>query len=561
MLDKRKISQGLFEEEFLEYLLFNMIISPKELATIRKEMDQNQNLETVLKIFLTGKEILKYKSSFLGIRRICLSENKIDFSIALIIPEELARKYSLIPYAFEQGHLLVAMADPTNRKALDDVSLYSGFQVEPLLAEIEEIKVAIRECFTIKNSNVETPDQSSGSMSVWKVDDEETEYGQEAPVIRLVDSLFRQAVIEGASDIHWEPREKVFNIKFRIDGLLEVKTTVPFKMARSIAARLKVMAGMDVTERRIPQDGRIMLDLPDKRIDIRVSTFATVYGEKVVTRILDDETARRSLADLGMRKKVEEGIRELLRRPYGLILISGPTGSGKTTTLYALLRELQSESLNIVSIEDPVEYRLPGVNQAQVNTKIGLDFAGGLRAVLRQDPDIIMVGEIRDKETARIATAAALTGHLVLSTVHTNTAAEALARMLDMDIEPYLIASAVCGVLAQRLVRKLCPNCKELRSVSSELKEVFNWENIDYIYGPKGCSQCRGTGYSGRIGIHEYLTYNQEIKELVLQKSSSILLEKTSQASGMINLKEDALLKVLEGHTSLEEVMRLSTGI
>lgn len=558
----KKISQGFFQEEFLEYLLFKMVISPEEMAAIQKQLDLGQDLESLLKAFVPEEEILQLKGAFLGIRRVDLSAQQISFPAALLIPEELARKYTLIPYAIEDGRLQVAMADPTNRKAWDDVGLYAGYPVEPLLAGPEEIKVAIRECFTEKSA-AETPEKltgTTGTMSSWQVD-EEADCGREAPVIRLVDSLFRQAVLEMASDIHWEPREKAMDVRFRIDGLLEVKTTLPLSMARSIAARLKVMAGMDVTERRIPQDGRMLLDLLNKRIDIRVSTFATVYGEKVVTRILDDETAQFSLAQLGMRKEVEEGVRKLLQQPHGLILVSGPTGSGKTTTLYALLRELQAEALNIVSIEDPVEYRLPGVNQAQVNTRIGLDFAGGLRAILRQDPDIIMVGEIRDKETAQIATAAALTGHLVLSTVHTNSAAEALARMLDMNIEPYLLAASVCGVLSQRLVRKLCPNCRQVRPVPLELKEAFNWGKVEFVYEAKGCPKCRGTGYRGRIGIHEYLPYSQEIKELVLQKSSSVLLEKTSRKLGIISLQEDALLKAAEGQTSLEEVMRLSAGI
>lgn len=560
MQEQGKITPRFFEEDFIEYLRSEKIVSIEELSMIRKQMDSGQDLESILKIFLPVEILLEYKSVLLGIKRMNLSEQQVSSAATLLIPEELARKYTLIPFAVKEGLLQVAMADPTNRRALDDVSLYSGYPVEPFLTGTEEIKVAIREYFTIRKSIEENADKITGMALSWQVE-EGLEYGQEAPVIRLVDSLLRQAVREKASDIHWEPYEKIFNVKFRIDGLLEVKTVLPIRMARSIAARLKVMAGMDVTERRIPQDGRIMLNLGEKKIDIRVSTFATVYGEKVVTRILDEDTALRSLAELGMRKDVEEKVRKLLGQPHGLILVSGPTGSGKTTTLYALLRELQSVTLNIVSIEDPVEYRLPGVNQAQVNTKIGVDFAGGLRAILRQDPDIIMVGEIRDKETAQIAVAAALTGHLVLSTVHTNTAAEALARMLDMNIEPYLVSAAVCGVIAQRLIRKLCPFCREVRPISPAEKELFGWDNIEFVYKAKGCRKCRGTGYLGRMGIHEYLPYNQEIKELVLQKSSSLLLEKASRALGIINLREDALQKVAEGHTSLEEAMRLSAGV
>lgn len=559
MPNKTGRRDSIFEKDFLEYLLLNMLITPEQMPEIKGLIDKGLNLDRLLKAFIPEEDILIAKSNFLKIPKVDLTEKKISLAAALVIPEELARRYTLIPFAFQEGKLQVAMANPTDRKAWDDVGLYSGYPVEPFLAGAEEIRVAIRECFTIRNSEEEISEKPIRVMNSWIVEQEV--YEQEAPVIRLVDSLFRQAVRELASDIHWEPRENSFVIRFRIDGLLEDRTTLSLKTAEGIIARIKVMAGMDVTERRIPQDGRIILELSDKRVDIRISTLATVYGEKVVTRILDQETARRSLAQLGMRKDVEEGVRKLLQQPHGLILITGPTGSGKTTTLYALLRELQSESCNIISIEDPVEYRLPGVNQAQVNPRIGLDFAGGLKAILRQDPDIIMVGEIRDKETAQIATAAALTGHLVLSTVHTNTAAEALARMLDMDIEPYLVAASVCGVISQRLVRKLCPNCRQVCPVSAEVKESFKWDNVEYIYSPRGCSKCRGTGYNGRIGIHEFLPYSQEIKELVLQKQSSQVLEQVSKSLGIMNLKEDALLKVVEGYTSLEEVIRILAGI
>jgi len=543
------------EKKLLDYLEINRILLPQEINFIRQEIGRRQeNLEILLKDYISQDEILEHKSSVLGLPRISLrGEKTADRTVAALVPEELARKYYLIPLALVKDTLQVAMADPTNRQALDELSLFTGLTIEPFLTGLEEIKVAIREYYTIGSSpEGETIPVISG---LWKVE-EEGETGQEGPIVRLVDSLFSQAVREGASDIHWEPAEKDFVVKFRIDGLLAVKSTLPAWMARSTAARLKVMAGMDVTERRVPQDGRIVLDFPGKRIDIRVSTLATVYGEKVVTRILDSDTAERSLKELGMREQVEEGIQKLLRHPHGLILISGPTGSGKTTTLYALLKELYSEVLNIVSIEDPVEYRLAGINQAQVNSRVGLDFASGLRAILRQDPDIIMIGEIRDKDTARIATAAALTGHLVLSTVHTNTAAEALARLMDMEIEPYLLASAVCGIVAQRLVRKLCPACRIEQAVPYKTEELLRWYPKGKVYGPKGCLKCRGTGYNDRIGIHEYLPYTEEIKSLVIRKSSALDIEQTARSLGMMSLLEDALLKVEKGLTSVEEVFR-----
>ncbi len=560
MFENMNISQGFYEEDFLAFIAKNSFITQEQKMLIRERMNSGQQLVDLLQGLFSGEEILQYKSNFLGIARIYLSDQQIDPSVAALIPEELAAKYNLIPVEIQEGKLLVAMADPTDTRAFEDIVLYSGHQVVPFLAAAEEVKVAIREFYTVKKSREDTSDEFVEAINIWKLD-ETVKRGQQGSVVRLVDSLLRQAVREKASDIHWEPREESYKVKFRIDGRLEVKTILPISVARSVAARLKIMAGMDVTERRIPQDGRIILDLPSKKIDIRVSTFTTVYGEKVVTRILDNETAKLSLAELGMRKEVEEGVRELLQQPHGLILVSGPTGSGKTTTLYALLRELQSESHNIISIEDPVEYRLPGVNQAQVNTKIGLDFAQGLRAILRQDPDIIMVGEIRDKETAHIATAAALTGHLVLTTVHTNTAAEALTRMLEMEIEPYIVAASICGVIAQRLVRQLCPYCRELRPVPGEIKKVFNWGSIDHFYVPRGCQKCRGTGYNGRIGIHEYLKYDQQIKELVLRKGSALEIERLSRALGIPSLKDNALLRVIEGRTSLEEVIGLTAGV
>ncbi len=560
MIEPERYPKYFVEQELLNYLAGKEILSQEIIADIQEQLlDNRGNLDTIISKYLSAEEVLDKKSELFGIKSISLRGRYIDRGVIGMIPEELAEKYSLIPLALEGDRLQVAMANPTDRSALDNISIYTGCQIEPLLAGSEEIKVAIRENYTVQTTS-DNQMSEFGIASLWKVA-EDSNTVNEGPAVKLVDSLLHQAVLEKASDIHWEPTAKDLTVKFRLDGVLVVKASLPRSTARIIASRLKVMAGMDVTERRIPQDGRIMLDFPGKTIDIRVSTLATVYGEKVVTRILDAETAQRSLSELGMREEVEKGIRMLLQQPHGLVLISGPTGSGKTTTLYALLQEVQSEALNIVSIEDPVEYRLPGVNQAQVNLKVGLDFAGGLRAILRQDPDVIMVGEIRDKDTARIATAAALTGHLVFSTVHTNTAAEALARLLDMEIEPYLLASAVCGVLSQRLVRRLCPFCKEVRILEAELTKSLDWKPTTAIYGSKGCAKCLGSGYSGRIGIHEYLPYNPEIKELVIQKASAATIEQRARSLGMLSLKDDALLKVDAGVTSLEEVIRLVAGV
>jgi len=557
MSDNKKTGHCCYETEFLTWLRHNKIITAEEKDYMILQLASGQEFENLLPGLLPASEFLKHKSNFLGIPLADLGRTEIDPSLLMSVPEKLARKYNLVPWEIQDGRLFLAMADPTNQRAVEDISLCSGYQAVPLLAPTEEVKALIHKMYTNQYKEEDPSNVWTESVNIWRMDDSDD---QEEPAVRLVGSLLHQAVLEKASDVHWEPTENSFPVKFRIDGRLEIRTVLEYSMARSIAARLKVMAGMDVTERRIPQDGRIILEIPGKKIDIRVSTLNTIYGEKVVTRILDNDTAGLSLAELGMRNEVEHGVRKLLQNPYGLIMVAGPTGSGKTTTLYALLRELNSESQNIISIEDPVEYRLPGVNQAQVNTKIGLDFALGLRAILRQDPDVIMVGEIRDRETARIATTAALTGHLVLTTIHTNTAAEALTRMLDMEIEPYLFASSVCGIISQRLVRRLCPFCRMKYPVPPEMKEAFKWESVDHIYAPGGCSKCRGTGYSGRTGIHEYLPYDQQIKELVLKKSNSVEIEKMARNLGVTSLQDDALLKVSEGVTSLEEVLWVRRG-
>ena len=453
------------------------------------------------------------------------------------------------------------MKHPYDIIAIDDLCIYTGYDVQPVVCPDSELEAAI-ERYSRTNANIEQAEPEE------EVDIEETpsemDDSAEKPAVQLANLIFSQAIRAGASDIHIEPQEKSMRVRFRIDGVLHDAMQPPKRLHPSLVSRIKVMANMDIADRRIPQDGRISLKLEDKVVDVRVATLPTAYGEKVTMRLLDRSAKLITLEELGFPPFELEKYRKLVHLPYGFILVTGPTGSGKSTTLYATLAAINTVEKNIITVEDPIEYRLEGLNQVQVNVRAGLTFASGLRSILRSDPDIIMIGEIRDEETARIAVESALTGHLVFSTLHTNDAAGAITRLSDMGIEPFLTASSLVGVVAQRLARVLCPNCKEPYEITRDelLSNVPDFPLEDgeeklTLYRPKGCFRCSNTGFKGRIGIYELLTMNEEIRRLVLQRASTAEINKAAVSMGMVTLRQDGLHKVKQGITSIEEIMRV----
>ena len=488
------------------------------------------------------------------------------------LPHHLAREHSVLPlYMDANGELLIGMADLGAIDLLDDLRMLYGYPIRPVLVPSDVLSQATQEAYDKAAQSAEAiidqaDDDVEGEADLDLEDAELLDDPNQAPIIRFVNAVLSQAIKERASDIHIEPYEKDLVVRYRVDGVLKESLRPPSKFKNTIVARIKIMAGLNIAEKRLPQDGRIRRKLGGREIDLRVSTVPVRHGERVVMRILEKGKVF-SLDKIGMAGETLSVFRELIRRPHGILLVTGPTGSGKSTTLYSALTEINSPDKNILTIEDPVEYEAPGIGQVQVNHKIDLTFASALRAFLRQDPDVILVGEIRDSETANNAVQASLTGHLVFSTLHTNDAATAFARLGDMDVEPFLVADTVLGVLAQRLVRTLCPECREphvpdeieLREVGCTNEQIAQVPNAT-IYRAVGCEECNGVGYAGRTGIYEFLENSDEVERLVIQNAPSGQITRVAREAGMFTLFEDGIRKVFQGVTTFEEIKRVTSA-
>jgi type IV pilus assembly protein PilB len=512
---------------------------------------------------IDGEQLAKAVAERYGLDYADLALYKVDMAAANLISVKSARRHQAVPIGFvDEGTLLLAMADPANVVALDDVQMGTGFNCRVAVAPAADIDALVSKLTTLQSTVAEAIAEDEGEEQEDESDITDIRASAEdAPVIKLVNSILGQAVTEGASDIHFEPEEGEMRIRFRIDGVLQEAARVPKRMVAGVISRIKIMSELDIAEKRIPQDGRVGVTIEDRRVDLRVTTLPTQRGEGSSIRILDEAAALRTLDELGMDGEERRRFETSFRKPYGAILVTGPTGSGKSTTLYAALQELNRVDKNIVTIEDPVEYRLTGVNQIGVHRKAGLNFASGLRSVLRADPDVIMVGEVRDAETARIAVESALTGHMLLTTLHTNDAPGAVTRLTEMGIESFLTSSAVDCVVAQRLARLLCPHCKRRTLVPQEaLTEAgFRVGGDLEAYEPVGCARCHRIGYRGRIGVYSVMVMSERIKEMVVNLAPEAEIGKVAIQEGMVTLREGGLAKVRSGVTSIEEVARVAS--
>lgn len=520
-----------------------------------KKPDQKIGDVLLQKGLITERQLIETLEAQLGIPHISLFRYPFEKNLFNLVPKEMAKRNELVPLKIEGEKLFVAMTNPMDYITIDDLRLTTGFQIQPIIASKEDVTKTIAKYY-----EEEIYDDLIIDLPENKQESTEDSGELDAPIVRLVNQILSNAVSLKASDVHLDPQENRVLVRYRIDGALRTERVLPKAMQAMITARIKILANLDITESRIPQDGRIKTNVEMRPIDLRVSSLPTVYGEKIVMRILDLSANLTDITKLGFNDINMKRFMREIDKPNGIILISGPTGSGKSSTLYAALNKLNNEEVNIITVEDPVEYQLEGINQIQVNTNVGLSFAAGLRSILRQDPDIVMVGEIRDKETADISIRASLTGHLVLSTIHTNDSIASITRLMDMGIEPFLVTASLNAVVAQRLIRRVCRDCKEIQPATEREKHIFEKRgvSIDTITRGKGCSQCNMTGYRGRMAIHEVLVVDEEIKDIINRNGTAGEIREVAQKNKTIFLIDDGLSKVKEGMTTTEEVLRVA---
>lgn len=542
-----------------DLLVESGLITEAQLSKALEEKHPDEKLgDTLLREgYITEQQLIEVLEFQLGVPHVNIHQYPIEQEVVQLVPKEIAKRYQVMPIRTEGNQLFVAMADPMDYFAREELRMATGYHIVPAIATKDALQRTITKYYDLQ----ESLDEAMGEFMPEEDVEEAGITDDDSPVVRLVNQIISNAVTQRASDIHFDPQELELKIRYRIDGVLMTERTLPKHMQNVITARIKIMANLNITESRIPQDGRIKMTVNFKPIDIRVSTLPSIYGEKVVMRVLDLSNAIDRLDKIGFSEENEAMMREMIARPNGIVLITGPTGSGKSSTLYAALNQLNSEEVNIITIEDPVEYQLAGINQVQVNEAVGMTFATGLRSILRQDPDIVMIGEIRDLETAQIAIRASLTGHLVLSTLHTNSAVAALTRLTDMGIEPFLITSSLSGVVAQRLVRRVCRDCQEVVEPTERERVIFRQANMEVneVKRGRGCASCNNTGYRGRIAIHEVLMVDDEIRKLVMESASAAKIRAFVKERGMKFLLDDGLEKVKQGLTTTEEVLRVAT--
>src|SRR5215208_5784123 len=544
---------------------------------LRVQKDTGGKLgETLIKLgFVSEEDITECLSQQFGVPSINLQHFEIDSSVIKLIPGDVARKYNILPVNKTGATITIAMADPTNVFAMDDIKFMTGYNVEPVVASELGIKAAIDNYYgttsslELKKVMEDLQTQESADLEVLEEDEEMdvnqlADSAEEAPVVKLCNLILTDAIKRGASDIHIEPYEKEYRVRFRIDGILYEIMNPPLKLKDAMTSRMKILSKLDISEKRLPQDGRIKLKMKlndrNKELDFRVSVLPTLFGEKIVLRLLDKDNLRLDMTKLGFEQESLTRFEEAIFKPWGMVLVTGPTGSGKTNTLYSALAKVNSPEVNIMTAEDPVEFNLPGINQVQMKEQIGLNFAAALRSFLRQDPNIVLVGEIRDFETAEIAIKAALTGHLVLSTLHTNDAPSTINRLMNMGIEPFLVATSVNLICAQRLVRRICANCKieEPHAPQALVEAGFTPDEAKTVIPRKGtgCDKCNNTGYKGRVGLYEVMEIAEELRELILVGASGLELRRKAVEEGMITLRRSGLHKVMDGVTTIEEVVR-----